>query len=128
MNTPYETDEVWDKLPQKIQEEIISKELKFYVINASKVARKPAWAHGSIRSCKPASLPLQIYCPKKRPLDRLKTLLRNRIPQKVKAVVHKNYEAVDQTMENLKKIDYSKYEIGNLRSWMISCRIMLLTL
>ena len=35
----------WEQLPKKIQEEIIHKKLKFYVINASKVARgKRAWA------------------------------------------------------------------------------------
>jgi pyruvate-ferredoxin/flavodoxin oxidoreductase len=40
LNSPYGPDEVWDKLPRKIQEEIVEKELKFYVIDATKVARE----------------------------------------------------------------------------------------
>jgi pyruvate-ferredoxin/flavodoxin oxidoreductase len=36
LNAPYAVEEVWDHLPEKIQEEIINKKLKFYVINASK--------------------------------------------------------------------------------------------
>lgn len=40
LNAPYEKDEVWGKLPRKIQEEIIAKKLKFYTINAYAVARE----------------------------------------------------------------------------------------
>ena len=40
LNAPYPTEEVWDHLPKKIQDEIMHKQLKFYVINASKVARE----------------------------------------------------------------------------------------
>ncbi|MCU7552956.1 2-oxoacid:acceptor oxidoreductase family protein, partial [Chitinophagaceae bacterium LB-8] len=38
LNAPYNTEDVWDRLPKKIQEEILHKELKFFVVNASKVA------------------------------------------------------------------------------------------
>ncbi len=34
LNTPYSIEDIWDKIPKHIQEEIIEKELKFYVINA----------------------------------------------------------------------------------------------
>ena len=40
LNVPYSQEEVWHNLPTKIQEEIMSKDLKFYVINASKVAKE----------------------------------------------------------------------------------------
>lgn len=39
LNTPYPKEEVWDRLPRVIQEEIIKKKLKFYAIDAYKVAR-----------------------------------------------------------------------------------------
>ena len=39
LNSVYGPDEVWDKLPRTIQREIISKKLKFYVIDAYSVAR-----------------------------------------------------------------------------------------
>ena len=44
VNSPYETDEVWHHLPRSIQEQIIQKRLKFYVINAYKVARQAGMA------------------------------------------------------------------------------------
>ena len=40
INSPYDADAVWDRLPREAQEEIISKHLKFYVINATQVARE----------------------------------------------------------------------------------------
>ncbi|HEY0678519.1 MAG TPA: pyruvate:ferredoxin (flavodoxin) oxidoreductase, partial [Chitinophagaceae bacterium] len=40
LNSPFEKDDVWNRLPKRIQEEIIEKKLKFFVINASKVARE----------------------------------------------------------------------------------------
>ena len=40
LNAPYEADEVWNMIPKRIQDEIISKKLKFYVVNATKVARE----------------------------------------------------------------------------------------
>ncbi len=39
LNSPYNPEEVWDKLPNSLQAEIINKQIKFYVINAYKVAR-----------------------------------------------------------------------------------------
>ena len=40
LNAPFETTDVWKNLPKRIQEEIIHKQLKLYVINASKVAKE----------------------------------------------------------------------------------------
>jgi len=40
LNAPYGPDEVWDHLPREVQEQIIEKDLRAYVINAYDVARK----------------------------------------------------------------------------------------
>ena len=40
LNSPYGADEVWDKLPAKVQQEILDKKLKFYVVDAYRVARE----------------------------------------------------------------------------------------
>ena len=39
LNSPYGPDEVWDHLPVEVQEQIIDKKLKFYVVDAYRVAR-----------------------------------------------------------------------------------------
>ena len=40
LNSHYHKDEIWNKLPAAMQTEIINKNIKFYVINAYKVARE----------------------------------------------------------------------------------------
>ena len=40
LNSPYGPDEVWDHLPAEVQKQILDKKLKFYVVDAYKVARE----------------------------------------------------------------------------------------
>ena len=40
LNSPYGPDEVWDHLPCEVQKQIVEKKLKFYVVDAFKVARE----------------------------------------------------------------------------------------
>ncbi len=39
LNSPYGKDETWDELPHSVQQQIIDKKLRVFVIDASKVAR-----------------------------------------------------------------------------------------
>ena len=39
LNSPFSKDEVWDHLPREVQEQLIAKRAKFYVIDAYQVAR-----------------------------------------------------------------------------------------
>ena len=55
LNSPYGPNEVWDQLPREVQQQIIDKKLKFYVVDAYDVARDAEWACASTRSCRPAS-------------------------------------------------------------------------
>ena len=49
LNTPYPTEEVWQQLPKKIQEEIIQKEIEILCDQCFQSGtRKQAWVHGSI--------------------------------------------------------------------------------
>ncbi|KXV74741.1 pyruvate-flavodoxin oxidoreductase, partial [Acetobacter malorum] len=40
LNSPYSAEEVWDHLPRNVQDQIVSKKLRFFVIDASDVALK----------------------------------------------------------------------------------------
>jgi len=44
LNTPHSAESVWDTLPKEVQEAIVEKQLKFYVIDAYEVAKNTAWA------------------------------------------------------------------------------------
>ena len=40
LNSPYPADRVWDQLPREVQQQIISKRLRFYVVDGHDVARQ----------------------------------------------------------------------------------------
>src|SRR5262249_17769605 len=39
LNAPYGPDEVWDRLPREVQEQLVDRRLRFFVIDGLKVAR-----------------------------------------------------------------------------------------
>ena len=58
----YAPDEVWDALPRPVQEQILAKNLDFYVIDAGRIARDAAWAARINTSCRPASSRSRASC------------------------------------------------------------------
>ncbi len=112
LNTPYPTEEVWQQLPKKIQEEIIHKKLKFYVINASKVAKETGMGSRINSILQTCFFAISNVMPKDKAILYIKDAIQKTYGRKGEEVVQKNFRAVDQTLENLFEVDYSNYEVG----------------
>ncbi len=113
LNTPYAQEEVWDQLPKKIQDEIIHKELKFYVINASKVAKETGMGsriNGILQTC---FFAISNVMARDLAIQYIKSAIKKTYGRKGEEVVQKNYRAVDQTLENLHKVDYTNFIVGD---------------
>jgi pyruvate-ferredoxin/flavodoxin oxidoreductase len=113
LNAPYEKDEVWGKLPRKIQEEIIAKKLKFYTINAYAVARESGMGNRINTILQTCFFAISNILPRDEAIAKIKEAIYESYWKKGEAVVQKNYEAVDNTLEHLYEIDYSQYALGN---------------
>jgi len=113
LNTPYPTDEVWQQLPRKIQEEIIEKDLKFYVINASKVAKETGMGSRINAILQTCFFAISYVMPKEEAIDYIKSAIRKTYGRKGEEVVQKNFRAVDQTLENLFRINYHDFKTGD---------------
>ncbi|MGE5107349.1 MAG: 4Fe-4S binding protein, partial [Sphingobacteriales bacterium] len=96
----------------KIQEEIIHKQLKLYVINASKVAKETGMGSRINSILQTCFFAISNVMPKEEAIAYIKKAIRKSYGRKGEAVVQKNFEAVDKTLENLSLIDYSGYIIG----------------
>src|SRR5678809_362682 len=107
LNAPYPTEEVWKELPMKIQEEIIHKKLRFYVINASKVAKETGMGSRINSILQTCFFSISDVMPKEEAITYIKNAIRKTYGRKGEAVVQKNFVAVDKTLENLFLIDYS---------------------
>jgi len=112
LNAPYAAGEVWDQLPEKIQEEIIQKKLKFYVINASKVAKETGMGSRINSVLQTCFFAISNVMPREEAIQYIKNAIKKTYGRKGEDVVEKNFRAVDKTIENLFPIDYSVYKIG----------------
>lgn len=114
LNSPYTAEEVWQHIPQHIQEEIIEKHLKFYVINATKVARETGMGSRVNTILQTCFFAIAGILPKDEAIQKIKDAIKKSYAAKGEKVVLKNFEAVDKTVENLIEVDYSKYKTGTL--------------
>lgn len=112
LNAPYPTDEVWSHLPKKIQEEIKEKQLRLFVINATKVAKETGMGSRINSILQTCFFAISNVIPKDEAIDYIKKGIRKSYGRKGEAVVQKNFDAVDKTLDNLFEIDYSQYKIG----------------
>ena len=112
LNSPYEKDDVWNQLPQKIQTEIIQKGLKFYVINASRVAKETEMGSRINSILQTCFFAISNIIPREEAVAYIKKGIRKSYSRKGEAVVQKNYDAVDKTIDNLYEIDYTGLAIN----------------
>ncbi|MGZ8549926.1 MAG: pyruvate:ferredoxin (flavodoxin) oxidoreductase, partial [Chitinophagaceae bacterium] len=112
LNAPYPAEEVWDQLPRKIQEEIIHKKLKFYVINASKVAKDTGMGSRINSILQTCFFAISNVMTRDLAIQYIKSAIKKTYSRKGDEVVQKNYKAVDQAIQNLHQIDYSKRSTG----------------
>ena len=109
LNAPYSASEVWANLPGKIQEEIINKKLRFFVINASKVAKETGMGSRINSVLQTCFFAISDVIPKEKAIRYIKSAIQKTYGRKGEEVVQKNFRAVDMTIENLFPVDYSAY-------------------
>ncbi|MBE9055608.1 pyruvate:ferredoxin (flavodoxin) oxidoreductase [Sphaerospermopsis sp. LEGE 08334] len=104
LNAPYDKDEVWDKLPASMQEEIINKNLKFYVINAYKVARETGMGGRINTVMQTCFFAVSGVLPREEAIEQIKKSIRKSYGKKGEEIVQMNIQAVDKTLDNLYEI------------------------
>jgi pyruvate-ferredoxin/flavodoxin oxidoreductase len=105
LNSPYEADTGWQKLPIKVQEQIISKQLKFYIINATKVARDSGMGGRINTIMQVCFFALAGILPQEEAIAKIKQAIEKTYGKKGAEIVRMNLQAVDNTLANLQKVD-----------------------
>lgn len=114
LNAPFAKEELWEKLPRKIQEEIVHKQLKFYAIDAHAVAKEAGMGSRINTILQTCFFAISNILPREEAIAKIKEAIYESYWKKGEAVVQKNYDAVDKTLANLFEIDYSTFELGNV--------------
>lgn len=104
LNTPYSKDEVWDKLPRVIQQELIQKKAKFYVIDATRVARESGMGGRINTVMQVCFFALAGVLPREQAIAAIKESIKKTYGRKGEDVVQKNIAAVDNALANLHEV------------------------
>ncbi len=104
LNSIYGPDKVWDKLPRQIQKQIIDKKLKFYVIDAYKVARQTNMGSRINTIMQTCFFAISGVLPREQAIEQIKKSIKKTYGRKGDQVVQQNFQAVDQTLANLSEV------------------------
>ena len=103
LNSPYGADEVWQHLPKTVQQDLIDKKIKFYVIDAAKVARDSGMGTRTNTIMQTCFFAISGVMPKDTAIEKIKYSIRKTYGKKGEEIVRKNFEAVDYTVANLQR-------------------------
>jgi pyruvate-ferredoxin/flavodoxin oxidoreductase len=104
LNTPYSKDEIWSKLPTPLQETLIAKKAKFFVIDATKVARDSGMGGRINTIMQVCFFALSGVLPRDKAIEAIKYSIKKTYGKKGEEVVAMNLKAVDNTLEHLHEV------------------------
>jgi pyruvate-ferredoxin/flavodoxin oxidoreductase len=105
LNSPFGKEEVWKHLPWTIQQEIIEKKLKFYVIDAIQVARETGMGGRINTIMQTCFFAISGVLPREQAIEQIKKAIKKTYGKRGEAVVEKNFAAVDATLANLFEVN-----------------------
>ncbi len=104
LNSYVPPDKVWDTLPRSMQQQIIEKKMKFYTIDAYKVARETGMGERVNTIMQTCFFALSGILPKDEAIAEIKKAVKKTYGAKGEEVVQKNYQAIDKTLEFLYEV------------------------
>jgi len=104
LNSLYSKEEVWGNLPRDVQQTIIDKKLRFYVIDAYEVAQRTGMGGRINTIMQTCFFAISGVLPRDLAIQEIKKSIKKTYSKRGEAVVQKNYEAVDQTLANLHEV------------------------
>jgi pyruvate-ferredoxin/flavodoxin oxidoreductase len=101
VNTPFSKDEIWDKLPQEVQLQLIEKEAKLFIIDAQDVAEKSGMGRRINTVMQVCFFAISGVLPRDKAIEAIKDSIRKTYGRKGEVIVQMNLKAVDNTLSHL---------------------------
>ena len=105
LNSPFDKKELWKRMPRVIQEEIIEKEIRFYVVDAYRVAKESGMGRRINTVMQTCFFAISGILPKEEAISHIKTSIQKSYGKKSDEIVALNYKAVDNTLAYLHEVD-----------------------
>ena len=104
LNSPYGPEEVWDHLPRAVQQQLVAKRLRFFVIDGSRVAREAGMAGRVNTIMQTCFFAISNVLPAGTAVAAIKHAIEKTYGRRGDAVVRKNFAAVDAALANLHEV------------------------
>ncbi|NNF16292.1 MAG: pyruvate:ferredoxin (flavodoxin) oxidoreductase, partial [Gammaproteobacteria bacterium] len=104
LNSPHDAQQSWVSLPQQVQQAIIDKNIRFFVINASAVARDQGMGSRINIIMQAAFFALTDVLPTDEALERIKDAVKKTYGSKGEITVRRNFAAVDAALHHLVEV------------------------
>ena len=101
VNSPFGPDEVWDQLPRVVQEQIIAKKARLFVIDAYKVARDTGMGSRMNTILQVCFFAISAVLPREQAIEAIRKSIRDTYGRKGEDIVQRNMKAVDETLAHL---------------------------
>jgi pyruvate-ferredoxin/flavodoxin oxidoreductase len=108
LNTTWSKDVIWSKLPSEVQSQIISKKLKFYVIDAYQVAKDTGMGNRTNTVMQTCFFAISGVLPRDEAIAQIKKAIKKTYGKRGEAVIQQNFNAVDKSVENLFEVAYGE--------------------
>ncbi len=113
VNSPFGPDETWDQLPRGVQQEIVSRHLHVYVIDADKVAAEAGMAGRVNTVMQTCFFAISGVLPRENAIAKIKDAVVATYGRKGSALVEQNFRAIDRALENLHEVNVQMRVIGS---------------
>ena len=104
LNSPFGPDVVWDHLPHEVQQQMIDKRLKFYVVDGYSVAQKAGMAGRFNTAMQTCFFALANVLPREQAIEKIKQSIRKTYGKRGESVLQSNWAAVDGAIESLHEV------------------------
>ena len=115
LNSPFDKDEVWDKMPVEVQEQIIGKKLKFYIIDGIKLAQELGLGARINMIMQTAFFTISDILPRDEAIKAIKDAIVKTYGHKGEKVVNMNFSAVDGALNNIHEVKYPNKATSKLK-------------
>jgi pyruvate-ferredoxin/flavodoxin oxidoreductase len=105
LNSPYGPDDVWDRLPRQVQQELVDKEIDLWVIDAYRVAREAEMGNRINTVMQPCFFQLAGVLPADEAIARIKQSVEEAYGHRGRTVVERNFAAIDRSLAALRRVD-----------------------
>ncbi|HYK84788.1 MAG TPA: pyruvate:ferredoxin (flavodoxin) oxidoreductase, partial [Ktedonobacteraceae bacterium] len=104
LDSIYGPEEIWEHLPQEVQQEISEKHLHFYVIDAHSVASKTGMGARINTVMQTCFFAISGVLPREQAIAQIKRSIQKTYGKRGEAVVQKNFLAVDEALAHLYEV------------------------